>query len=103
MSQAIDRARARSRTSFTWRERDDLTTLGYVHGLAVGIIDEVAYVGFSHAIASWTVERVTGELRAARIADGMGRRCDGWRVAVRSIEDAMTRIVADSETEGWDR
>jgi len=43
------------------------------------------------------------EFRVARIADGVGRRCDGWRVAVKSIEDAVTRIVADSEIEGWDR
>jgi len=84
-------------------EIDDLMILGDVHGLAVGIVDDVAYVGFSHGLASWTVERACGTLLVARIADGMGRPCDGWQMATRSIEEAMSRIVADSETEGWNR
>jgi len=72
-------------------------------GLSVAIIDDIAYVGFSPNLASWTVARVSKAFRVARIADGVGRRCDGWRVAVKSIEDAVTRIVADSEIERWDR
>ncbi len=90
-------------TVFTWREREDLITLADMHGLGVAFIDDVAYVGFSPALASWTVARTSEEFQVARIADGVGRRCDGWRVTVCSIEDAMTRIVADSEIEGWDR
>ncbi len=99
----INRVRANSTAGLTLPEIDDLTLLGEVHGLAVGIVDDVAYVGFSHALASWTVERALGQLWVARIADGAGRPCDGWQKAARSIEEAMTRIVADSETEGWDR
>ncbi len=103
MSHAIDRVRASSTAGLTSPEKDDLTILGEVHGLAVGIVDDVAYVGFSPTLASWTVEQALGQLWVARIADGAGRPCDGWQMAVRSIEEAMTRIVADSETEGWDR
>lgn len=103
MFHVINRVRANSTAGLTLPEIDDLTLLGEVHGLAVGIVDDVAYVGFSHALASWTVERALGQLWVARIADGAGRPCDGWQTAARSIEEAMTRIVADSETEGWDR
>ncbi len=103
MFQAVDQNIAGSPTAFTWREREDLITLADMHGLGVSIIDDVAYVGFSPALASWTVARTSEEFRVARIADGVGRRCDGWCVTVRSIEDAMTRIVADSDKEGWDR
>ena len=103
MFQAVDQSIAGSPTAFTWREREDLITLADMHGLGVSIIDDVAYVGFSPALASWTVARLSEEFRVARIADGVGRRCDGWCVTVRSIEDAMTRIVADSDKEGWDR
>ena len=103
MFQAIDQANASNPTVFTWREREDLITLADMDGLSVAIIDDVAYVGFSPNLASWTVARVSKAFRVARIADGVGRRCDGWRVAVKSIEDAVTRIVADSEIEGWDR
>ncbi len=103
MFQADDQAAARGPTVFTWREREDLITLADMHGLGIAMIDDVAYIGFSSALASWTVARVSEEFQVARIADGVGRRCDGWRVAVGSIEDAVTRIVADSEIEGWDR
>ena len=103
MSQAVDQTIAGSPTAFTWREREDLTTLADMHGLAVGIIDDVAYVGFSPALASWTVERVSEKFLTTRIADGMGRRCSGWQMAVRSVEDVMSRIVADSEVKGSNR
>ena len=103
MFQAVDPIIADSPTAFKWREREDLITLADMHGLGVSIIDDVAYVGFSPALASWTVARTSEEFRVARIADGVGRRCDGWCVTVRSIEDAMTRIVSDSDKEGWDR
>jgi len=103
MSDAFDRSRTSSQIGLTSSEMDDLIILGDVHGLPVGIFDDVAYVGFSHAVASWTVERACGHLLVARIADGMGRPCDGWQMVARSIEEAITRIVADSDTEGWDR
>ena len=103
MFQAVDQTIAGGPTAFKWREREDLITLADVHGLGLSIIDDVAYVGFSPALASWTVARMPEDVRVARIADGVGRRCDGWCVTVRSIEDAMTRIVADSEIESWDR
>ena len=103
MFQAVDQNITSRPTAFTWRAREDLITLADMHGLGVSIIDDVAYVGFSPDLASWTVARISEEFRVARIADGVGRRCDGWRVAVGSIEDAVTRIVADSEVEGWDR
>ncbi len=103
MSHALAQVADSSPAVFTWREREDLTTLADVHGLAVGIIDDVAYVGFSHVLASWTIERVSEKFLTTRIADGMGRRCSGWQIAVRSVEDAMTRIVADSEAEGSNR
>ena len=103
MFQAIDQTAANSPTVFTWREREDLITLADMQGLGASIIDDVAYVGLSPSIASWTVARVSEEFRVTRIADGVGRRCDGWCVTVKSIEDAITRIVADSDIEGWDR
>lgn len=92
-----------SPTVFSWREKDDLTNLGYVYRLPVVFIDDVAYVGFSYTVASWTIERAAGKLWVTRFADGVGCPCDGWRVAVASVEDAMARVRADSETEGWNR
>jgi len=103
MSHTLDRVRISSPAGLTCSEIDDLIILGDVLGLAVGIVDDVAYVGFSHALASWTVERACAHLLVARIADGMGRPCNGWQMATRSIDEAFTRIIADSETEGWDR
>ena len=103
MSQVIDQDHTSSSTVFTWRERDELTTLGDVYRLSVGFIDDVAYVGLSYTVASWTIKWASGRLWVARLADGVGCPCEGWRVAVSSIEDAMARVRADSETEGWNR
>ena len=103
MSQVIDQDHASSPTLFTWRERDELTALGDIHKLPVGFIDDVAYVGLSYTVASWTVERASGMLWVTRFADGVGCPCKGWRVAVDSVSDAMARVRADSETEGWNR
>lgn len=103
MSQVITQDYTSRPAAFTWREMEDLTTLGYIHRLSVGFINDVAYVGLSYTVASWIIERASGKLWVARFADGVGCRCEGWRVAVDTIEDAMVRIRADGETEGWNR
>ncbi len=103
MSQVIDQDHTRSPTPFTWSERDELTFFADVHRLPIGFIDDVAYVGLSYTVASWTIKRASGRLWVAPFADGVGCLCEGWRVAVDSIADAMARVRADSETEGWNR
>ena len=87
----------------TWHERNELTNFGCIRGLSVMFIDNIAYVGLNYTIASWTIERTSGKLWVARFADGVGCPCEGWRVAVNSVEDAMARVHTDSETEGWNR
>ena len=103
MSQVIEQDHIRGAFRFTWGEKEELKTLGDIHRLPVGFINDVAYVGLSYAVASWTIKRAFGRLWVARFADGAGCLCDGWHVAVDSIADAMARVRADGETEGWNR
>lgn len=89
-------------TDFTVAEMAYLIAWGKVNNLEVAIepvdVDftcEIAFVGFGEGVAAWTIHRAAGHLWLELLEDRLGQECEGLKMAVRSIDEATARIIAD--------
>jgi len=92
---------------FTINELDHLASWGRANRLEVTVEvagsdldEEVAYIGQSFGIASWTIHRSNGHLCLSLIGGWAGRHRTGWTMAVSSVEMATARIAGMLAT-GW--
>ena len=92
------------RPDFMADERIYLVAWGDENGLEVSIkpagaayAAEMAFVGYGEAIAPWTIYRADGHLWLCHVEARAGQGCEGSRMAVESIEDALDRIIIDTE------
>ena len=100
MSLTISRPANTNPASFTAVELTQLMLWGARHGLEVATKPagaEVAFVRCGETAASWAISRANGHLRLDFTADWLGQEFRGWRVEVRSIEEATARIIVDLE------
>lgn len=94
-------------TDLTVTERSYLALWGRANRLEVSVeaagsgrADDVAYIGLGYGMASWVIRRYVGQLWLSLVSDQAGRRCEGWTVAVSSVEEATTKIAGMLAT-GW--
>jgi hypothetical protein len=92
------------RTDFMADERTYLAAWADVNGLEVAIkpagagqAKEMAFVGYGEGIASWAIYRADGYLWLCRVEDRAGQDCEGLKVAVESVEEALAMITIDTE------
>ncbi len=62
-------------------------------GQAEGMI----FVGYGEGVVHWTTYRADGHLWLCRIEDRTEQGREGSKVAVGSVEDALARIMTDTE------
>ncbi len=62
-------------------------------GQAEGMI----FVGYGEGVVHWTIYRADGHLWLCRIEDRNEQGREGSKVAVGSVEDALARIMVDTE------
>ena len=85
-------------------ERARLVAWGDENGLEVSInpantgqVEGMICVGYGEGVASWTIYRADGQLWLCSIENRTEQGCEGLKVAVASIEDALARIIVDTE------
>lgn len=71
-----------------------------VEAMGSDLAGEAAYIGLGFGMTSWVIERHIGQLWLSMVGDQAGRRCKGWTVAVKSVEQATARIAGMLAT-GW--
>jgi len=55
------------------------------------------FVGYGEGVVHWTIYRADGHLWLCRIEDRTEQGREGSKVAVGSVEDALARIMVDTE------
>lgn len=55
------------------------------------------FVGYGESVVHWTIYRAEGHLWLCRIEDRTEQGREGSKVAVGSVEDALARIMVDTE------
>ncbi len=85
-------------------ERRRLVAWADEHGLEVSIkpagagqAEGMIFVGYGEGVVHWTIYRADGHLWLCRIEDRTEQGREGSKVAVGSVEEAMTRIMVDTE------
>lgn len=104
MSLTRNRSTTTSRTDFMADEMAFLVAWGDENGLEVSIkpagadqAEEMAFLGFGDGIASWNIYRADGFVWLCHVEGRAGEGCEGSRVAVESVEEALTRIIIETE------
>ena len=55
------------------------------------------FVGYGEGVAHWTIYRADGHLWLCSVGDRTEQGREGAKVAVESFEDALARIIVDTE------
>lgn len=104
MSLAAHRSITTGYIDFRAGERARLVAWGDESGLEVSITPASAghgegmiFVGYGEGIASWTIYRADGQLWLCYVEDRTEQDREGSKVAVASVEDALARIIIDTE------
>ena len=104
MSLSKTRSVTTFRTDFMADERAYLAAWADVNGLEVSIkpagadyAEEMAFVGYGEGIASWAIYRADGYHWLCHVEDRAGQDCEGSKVAVESVEEALAMITIDTE------
>lgn len=104
MSHTANRIATADRADFIDAERAYLVAGCEENGLEVSIepagadlAGEMIFVGYGEGVASWIVHRADGILWLCRIEDRAGQVCEGSKVAVESVEEALASIIVDTE------
>ncbi len=91
-------------TGFRAGERAHLVAWADENGLEVSIepigadhAGGMIFVGYGEGMAHWTIYRADGQLWLCCIGDRTEQGREGWKVAVASVDDALARIIADTE------
>ena len=85
-------------------ERHRLVAWADKNGLEVSIkptsaahAEGMIFVGYGEGVVHWTIYRADGHLWLCRIEDRTEQGREGSKVAVGSVEDALARIMVDTE------
>ncbi len=104
MSLTQTRSPKTDRTGFMADEKAYLLEWGDEVGLEVSFklavterAEEMASVGYGEGITSWIIYRADGYLWLCRIEDRATQDCEGSKESVDSIEEALARIIIDTE------
>jgi len=104
MSLTMRRFITTDRTDFMADERIYLFAWGDENGLEVSIklaganyAQEMAFVGYGEGTASWIIYRTDGHLWLCHVEPRAGQGCEGSKMAVESMGDALDRIIIDTE------
>ncbi len=104
MSLIAHRPATTGHMDFRADERARLVAWADEHGLEVSIrpasaghAEGMIFVGYGEGVAHWTIYRADGRLWLCRIEDRTEQGREGSKVAVTSIEDALARIIVDTE------
>jgi len=57
----------------------------------------MAFVGYGEGIASWIIYHADGHLWLCHLKDRAGQGCEDSKMTVESVEDALNRIIVDTE------
>lgn len=79
----------------TWSDRHRLEVVMMPAGADFG--DRIAVVGYGEGIPSWAIYRTAGFVWVDFIPDPSGQGFEGYTVEVASVEDAMARIIVETE------
>ncbi len=104
MQLATNRSATTEHVDFRADERARLVVWADKHGLAASIKppgaenpDGIIFVGYGEGIAHWVIYRADGHLWLGRIEDQTERGREGSKIAVESVDDALARILLDTE------
>jgi hypothetical protein len=104
MSLAINRSTVSSLSGFTAVEVAGLVAWGDRHRLEVVMKPagadfggRIAVVGYGEGTPSWAIYRAAGDIWVDFIPDPSGQGFERYTVEVASLEDAMARIIAETE------
>ena len=104
MSFTAHRSVTSDRAGFRADERASIVAWADENGLEVSIkppcvdnAEGMIFVGYGDGIASWTIYRADGRLWLCRIEERTGQGCEGSKMVVASVEDALAQIIVDTE------
>ncbi len=104
MSLTTYRAAATSHMDFRADERRRLVAWAGKNGLEVSIkpagagqAEGMIFVGYGEGVVHWTIYRADGHLWLCHIEDRTDQGREGSKVTVGSVEDALARIMVDTE------
>jgi len=104
MSLTTHRSAATVHMDFRADERRRLVAWADEHDLEVSIkpagagqADGMIFVGYGEGVVHWTIYRAEGHLWLCCIGDRTEQGREGSKVTVASVEDALARIMVDTE------
>ena len=105
MSTTTHRSAATGHIDFRADERRRLVVWADENGLEVSIkpagagqSEGMIFVGYGEGVVHWTIYRADGQLWLCRIEDRTERGREGSKVAVASVENALAKIMIDTES-----
>ncbi len=78
-----------------WADEHDLEVS--IKPAGVGQAEGMIFVGYGEGVVHWTIYRAKGHLWLCCIEDRTEQGREGSKVAVESVEDALARIMLDTE------
>ncbi len=104
MSLTTHRSTISAHIDFRADERACLVAWADKNGLEASIkpadaehAEGMIFVGYGEGVVHWTIYRADGHLWLCRIEDRTEQGREGSKVAVTSVEDALARIMVDTE------
>ena len=104
MSLATHRSGMIAHMDFRADERRRVVAWADENGLEVSIrpagagqAEGMIFVGYGEGVVHWTIYRADGHLWLCRIEDRTEQGREGSKMMVESIEDALARIIVDTE------
>lgn len=104
MSSMTHRPAPTDHIDFRIGERAGLMAWADENGLEVSITpaganhaEGMIFVGYGEGVAHWTIYRADGHLWLCRLEDGTEQGREGSKAVVTSVEDALARIIVDTE------
>ena len=104
MSLTTNRTATTAHIDFRADERAKLVAWADKHGLEASIQpadgvypNGLIFVGYGEGVAHWTIYRADGHLWLCSVGDRTEQGREGATVAVQSFEDALARIIIDTE------
>ena len=104
MSLTTNRSATTAHVDFRAEERAKLVAWADNNGLEASIQpaggghpNGLIFVGYGEGVAHWTIFRADGRLWLCSVGDRTEQGREGWKVPVDSLEDALERIIVDTE------
>ena len=104
MSLTTNRSATTAHVDFRADERAKLVAWADKNGLEAFIQpadgvhpNGMIFVGYGEGLAHWTIYRADGHLWLCRLEDRTATGREGSKLKVESVEDALARIIVDTE------